>query len=452
MIPEPDYRDGETITVSFGASAFKSDKRRWLVLLALSLGLLMNGELWMTFDTVKDQTKTFFNASDSSVQFFFTVFLTSYSIAAVPCVILPQVIGSTATLVFGCFFNLLASAFRCLVLFVIERNKKAALALALIGNGSGGVAMAFIFSIPTLISSIWFGDNERSISTSIPFMSNSFGVGLGYLDIFLIMGSSTDLKIIKHSFSRVFIFEVVICGATFLLSLAAGFVCRSSQINALGTNKTAISKTLSTKSLIKQTLMETCKVFKNPAAIYSLVAFTFNYGNYMILFVFLSDIVTHFVKNESSVTGYIGSAGVIIGGFNTLIAGIVMNKTRDKKILCGIIVNLILAVFLIVVIIVISLSAFNNVSAMILFITIISFCPVYMAVGTEILAQITHPIDPNLSSTPAFIFGNIFGAIMPLILALFAEYIRFYIIMGFCIVLYLLSAIFLVVISKKRRE
>lgn len=417
--------------------------RRFLVLLILALALLVNGEVWMTFGSVERQSMSFFSANDRQIVLFSNLFLAAYAVAAVPCVVLPQLIGARNTLLIGCGLNLTGCILR-LALLPISADNHFRLAIALIGNVCFGGAMAFLFALPTLISSIWFGDRERSLSTAVPLMANCFGVGSGYIAVFLLMAQTNNAGAIQRAFTCVFAYEFGLSVLCLALCLIFVEQMPPSPPSCSEKERAKNARTGSVRTLVSSTLRLTMASFKKDGAIAALVAYTLNYSVYVVVFTYLTAIVDNFIRNQSSVTGYIGAAGILAGGFNTLLAGWIMERTHNEHNgAIGLISNAIPILPLSILLGLCVTDKLTSLGSIVLFVWFLTFAPIYMSIGAEILAEVTYPVDPNISSSAALIFGNCFGAIMSSLISLIPGDAKYFTVLGLSIFLYLVNVLLL---------
>ncbi|KAF1742562.1 hypothetical protein MXB_5372, partial [Myxobolus squamalis] len=311
----------------------------------------------MTFGSVSSKAEVYYNKSTGDIDLFGSIFLITYALVALPCTFMPKLIGLKWTLVSGSCFNFLGALLRLTSLLISDDHIQNNFIIAMTGNVIFGVAMGFLVSTPTLVSSVWFSDKDRSISTAIPYMSDALGVGVGFLDIFLVMGNKREAYDIKYSFLYIAIAEITvnftICLCSFLM------------------------------------------VSERPPTPPS------------------STVIDIFSQSKTNISGYIGAGGVILGGIMTLVFGFIMKKTGHlyaRQI--GISVNLLCAVPLVIVFILISQKRLENISSSTLFVFYLAFAPVYISVGSEILADITYPADANISSSLALITGTLFGGLL----------------------------------------
>ncbi|KII61732.1 putative MFS-type transporter [Thelohanellus kitauei] len=379
----------------------KSDpeNKSWYVVIVLCLALFMNGKTWMTFEAVSNQTQMHFKINENSVHSFFIIFLMTFALCALPCIIIYQKIGLRNTLICGCTLNFMGNVFRAFSCTVIDGNEKAGFTLALMGCIIHGAASSCIFGLPIMISSIWTGWKDLNFLTSVPLISSYFGIGVGYLDIFVLMNGSSDMDEIRQSFVMLFIHDVIICclciGMSFILVPKDPIRPNKGE----ETNSTE-PRTHSLEYLMRKTLEETSKFLKTDYGTFGLVAFVLNYGNFMMMLMYLSEIVT--LKSElSGRTGYIGSSGIVIGGIIALFVGFYTQSIRcNKNVIFAIMVNGFSTISAISIKILFNQHEFRAISAMLFVVISIALCPLFMTVGHEMLPP------PQKGNRPCFIYNS----------------------------------------------
>ncbi|KAF0991975.1 hypothetical protein HZS_2463 [Henneguya salminicola] len=428
-------------------------KRRYLVLLVIFLALFSNGEVWMTHVSVSNESASYYKTTPEVVNWFGTILLLVYAVVAIPFTILSKKIGLKSTIVFGCAANFSGSVLRLISLIIPDDNRTVNLAISLLGNAVFGVAMGILYGLPVMVSSVWLGDKERSIGVSGTYMANAVGVGVGFLDIYLAIGTSSDDVHIKNSFLYITIGETIL--NTLVLVLSILFVTETpptppSHSEAMKSRKLEnISFWDATIKLLKE--MYKVLMFEN--SIVAFFIFIASYGSYVTLFMLLSQFIPKFVEKPIHLTGYIGAIGVILGGFNTVIFGYIKGFFKNKRNrLIGITINVFCALPLMAIFLLIIVKKFDNTNSMVLFIFYLTFAPVYIGIGCEILGEITFPIDENVSSTMALILANIFGASLTYILGLLKEN-QYQACLGICISLYIINCLlFMIKFGRNRPE
>jgi|SaaInlStandDraft_5_1057022.scaffolds.fasta_scaffold08797_3 MFS transporter, FLVCR family, MFS-domain-containing protein 7 len=184
---------------------YRSSWKRWIMLFIISANSFLNAVIWITFAPVASIICEYYSTNDFGVNLFSVVFMLPiwFIIAAVVSPYLSLrwtgVIGAVGNAI-SCWVRL-AGGFRygcgitdayiapfigpvCLSFWVL-----------FVGQSLAALAQPFCLSPITLLTKNWFGENERTVSTSISSMSNLLGSGLGMVLSGLIITNGTGLVI-----------------------------------------------------------------------------------------------------------------------------------------------------------------------------------------------------------------------------------------------------------------
>ncbi|WVW79590.1 hypothetical protein I302_101559 [Kwoniella bestiolae CBS 10118] len=156
-------------------------KRRYLVLLELSLLNIIVSWCWLTFSSVSGTSSTFYNVSESTINWLSTGFLFAFVVAS-PVVLwvlnrstkMAMVVAS-GLLILGSWLRFLGSK-----LPHTDTNHRG-FGVVLLGQIIIGFAQPFVLSAPTRLSHQWFGDKERITATALASLCNPLGGALGQL-------------------------------------------------------------------------------------------------------------------------------------------------------------------------------------------------------------------------------------------------------------------------------
>ncbi|KAF1739883.1 LOW QUALITY PROTEIN: hypothetical protein MXB_5421 [Myxobolus squamalis] len=150
----------------------------------------------MYFIAMNSETQPFGDRISSDINLSGIKFLILYSLIALPFIFSPNFIGNKWTIIAGCCFNLIGSLLRLSYIVSSDIFNKTRNIDLVVGTLCYSCSMGLLFSIPTLISAVWFKVEQRPITTSISYMAYFIGVGFGMIDIdFLAISKSFKYNI-----------------------------------------------------------------------------------------------------------------------------------------------------------------------------------------------------------------------------------------------------------------
>lgn len=425
---------------------------RFVMLVLLAIPLFLNGQAWMGFSSVSNQTQPFFGIADTGVDMFGIFFLVAYCLIAIPSLFLPESVGLRVTLIIGCGLNLLGSFLRIISICLPNPSHWLVFAVAIAGNICFGLAMGILFGLPSTLSSVWFPSKERTSSTAVSYMFNAVGVGIGYLFIFILMSDTTDLQSIKKAFLISSSAEVSLNFITFLLAFLLARNAPANSPSHAMTHDHAPKPNGSVRSLILHVLRQTVSMFQSLDSFLALAVLVLNYCCYVTIFIFLNNILKTFDSANSKYFGYLGSAGVILGGLNSIVMAYFLDRTANRyNQQLGRLSNALSALPLAVLVVLMRLEKQNIVATIVLPGFHLLFSPTYIPIGCEILADITWPMSPIISSLISLWLGNILGAVLPSIITNLPCESRYLICLYVCISIYILNLLLLIKPFKSKR-
>ncbi len=78
--------------------------------------------------------------------------------------------------------------------------------------------------VPARLSSLWFGNDEMSLATSIGVFGNQFGTALGFLVPPAVIKNNGDVDQTTNQFYYFLISVAVVCTILFVLGVFGGFM------------------------------------------------------------------------------------------------------------------------------------------------------------------------------------------------------------------------------------
>ncbi|KAI9761497.1 MAG: ubiquinol--cytochrome-c reductase subunit 6 [Chaenotheca gracillima] len=171
MRPSPSSGTSEPMVV------YRVYKRRWFGLIQLVLLNVIVSWDWLSFSAVSTTSAQYFNVSESAINWLSTSFLFSF------CVIAPLVIytlnrgGPKHAIIAASVLILLGNWIR----FAGTRATGGHFGVVMFGQILVGLAQPFVLSAPTRYSDLWFTPKGRVSATAIASLANPFGGALGQL-------------------------------------------------------------------------------------------------------------------------------------------------------------------------------------------------------------------------------------------------------------------------------
>jgi len=148
-----------------------------LVLLVFCFASLLNNVICFTFAPISHLSASLYKDSQwfpkmARVGFLIQIFLVTYALTSFPTGLICRRIGLRKALLFGCGLQLVG----CFLRAISWNNYNVVLA----GQILASLAQAVLVNTPSEISLLWFGEKERSFSTSMAVNSNSLGIAVIY--------------------------------------------------------------------------------------------------------------------------------------------------------------------------------------------------------------------------------------------------------------------------------
>ncbi len=166
-------------TSKTAADAFPLYKWRFLVLISFSSFTFVQSWSWLGFAAFSDQTVAYFGWPDGDWINWYLFFGPGFFLVGTPLfTYLLDKKGLQVTCITGSSMVLVAAVLRALCLWV---PLSVGWPLALVGQALDSIAGVAAMAVPAKLSSVWFGPNERSVSTSVAVVSNSLGTAAGFL-------------------------------------------------------------------------------------------------------------------------------------------------------------------------------------------------------------------------------------------------------------------------------
>eukprot|EP00823_Brevimastigomonas_motovehiculus_P003589 TRINITY_DN2215_c0_g1_i1.p1 TRINITY_DN2215_c0_g1~~TRINITY_DN2215_c0_g1_i1.p1 ORF type:complete len:627 (-),score=166.04 TRINITY_DN2215_c0_g1_i1:326-2206(-) len=150
---------------------------RWFALFNFSMLAIMNNVVCFSLAPVVDQAEKFYD-SFMDLSYLIDLFFLTYVLASFPSSRYLQKHGLRAGLVLGCLFQSTGAVLRCLTLSGVEGSS---FLMVMIGQAVASLGQAFVVNSPPMVAADFFGENERTIATTIACNADVLGVAVTYI-------------------------------------------------------------------------------------------------------------------------------------------------------------------------------------------------------------------------------------------------------------------------------
>ncbi|KAL2203147.1 MFS general substrate transporter, partial [Sarocladium strictum] len=173
---------------------YRTYKRRWFGLLQLTLMNIVVSWGWLTYAPVASHSATYYSVRESSINWLSTAFFLSFVvISPLTLYTLHLRHGLRISLILAALFLLVGNWIR----YAGAHSKTESggiFATAMVGEILIGFAQPFVLAAPTRYSDLWFTDRGRVAATALMSLANPFGAALGQLINPLFVGKSADVS------------------------------------------------------------------------------------------------------------------------------------------------------------------------------------------------------------------------------------------------------------------
>ncbi|KAF0992695.1 hypothetical protein HZS_1261 [Henneguya salminicola] len=192
--------------------------------------------------------------------------------------------------------------------------------------------------------------------------------------------------------------------------------------------------------LIKQTM----SLFKNIKISIFLIIYGVYYANTAITSMFLTEMNDFFNKDTNRISGYIGACCTLMGAFGTLFFAALVGKFGPKynKHFSSYI-NFVCSLMTIVIIFINQKGLNNNYTIFVSMLLLGFHSDAFCSLGFEMLANISYPVQSNVSANAGLLVGNLIGAVLIPIFGIFSNHNKYLISLIFTASAYALNSILL---------
>lgn len=383
---------------------YKSYKRRWFVLVTVSLLNVSTNALWMSYPAVANVASEYFKKGINSIDLLGTISL----YVGIPCCLIAtfvyDYVGFKGGLLAGTLINFAGGLIRCLSTFPHLNNHMSLelqFVLSVFGQALAGVANCFAVSVPTMVSQNWFPESERLIATGLLSLSMPLGMVLGQGITPTFVKCTTDIP----TMNIVWFVPTLITFIIAIISINSDYPDSPPSRSAkLAREKYDHDHKLSREDLVRKYLKNLKSVFTNKEFIVLFIVVGGAVGFVNAFFTQLSQLMCS-RGYDNMFSGLCGSLLLGSGFVGALISGALVEKFGRIEdvaklffgiaVLLGIVNTQLLRKSDLDVAIAISFSLFG------------AFAFGVYPLGLELALEVTYPVDEAISTAMIFMSGQI---------------------------------------------
>ena len=362
--------------------------RRWIVLFSFCALSLSNNVQWITYATVVDEAKEFFNCDAFQINSLAWVYSAVYVVLGLPLCAVYDRFGLRNGMLIGGALNAAGALLKFSAVYVSPNYTT--LLLAQVVNSA---AQCFTLGLPPMVAAAWFGTKERSLATSLASVANVLGVAIGFPLPPMIVSSGPDR--LKEQFGELFGIEAAMCGVALLCVML--FVADGPSDAPAVTSRRRADPV---------PLMATLKALCSNGT-FVLLAVTMGLSNGMFggLATILTQVNSPFGISGNQ-TGWIGCVGALFSILGSVFIGKIIDSIRQYK-LPLLLLNLMNTVCIAALIISYSTDSSPLVNAFFW----LSLLQILQAMGFTVVfeysVEVTYPIPEALSGTALMVLPNL---------------------------------------------
>ena len=427
---------------------------------------MINEEIWMSLSTITSIVKGYYQVDPIWINWLSLIYILLLVLLLPPSSYFLTRYGLRCTMVMGGMLNALGS---CLRLIGSGRN---GFVYVFVGSTISGLGQCCLFFLPPHIAAVWFGDNERTVASSIGMLASFSGVAAGFLlSTFFVSNLREYESKIGHGIRNLLMFEALASTVLFLLCV---FVVkdapptppsRSQELRCKGVTSSYVDKITTLKDETEQGLLspksEKCKSetsVSNSEANHSHKVYN-TFGNesacdkveenipsfkdsLIMLFkdkqfnllcqayaiytasmfsytTVLNEITVYAFPGKEKEVGFIGIATVLSSLLSMFLCGVILNRTKHFKFFS---VMIFFLAFISTLLLTIVLHTVKSIElTFLLYILYGLFSYPFVSAGLEYVAEVTFPVPEITSSSVCLMFSSLYGVILTEIFGILLE-------------------------------
>ncbi|UKZ92795.1 uncharacterized protein TrAFT101_007731 [Trichoderma asperellum] len=380
--------DEQSPDIENGTSTeYRAYKRRWFGLAQLTLMNIMVSWGWLTYAPVVSDSATYYNVTSSAINWLSTAFFLSF-VAIFPVSVWVVNHGfkygficSASLLIVGNWIRYAGSS----------KSSDGIYACAMVGEILIGFAQPFVLATPAKYSDLWFTHRGRVAATALATLANPLGAALGQLINPLWVSSPKDV-------SQMVLYVSIISTAC---SVTAFFIPSQPPTPVGASSETP-----------KMPLIPSIRTaIRSPELWLVFITFSVYVGIFNAVSSLLNQILVPYGFTDDQ-AGIGGAVLIVVGLVTAAITSPILDRTKHFLLSLKIIVPIVAACLVIFI----WMPQTKALAGPYVILAIIGAgCFAVVPIAVELLADLSHPISPELTSTAAWAGGQLFGAIFVIV-------------------------------------
>ncbi|KAI2468341.1 MFS general substrate transporter [Annulohypoxylon bovei var. microspora] len=365
-----------------GSITYKVYKRRWFGLVQLTLLNIIVSWDWLTFSPVSQNAATYYNTTESAINWFSTAFLFSF-VVIFPVTIYalhwgpkPSIIASAVLILAGNWIRYAGSHSRDGGMYGV----------VMFGQILTGLAQPFVLSAPTRYSDMWFTNRGRVAATALASLANPFGAAIGQLVVPFMVSGPAD---VSNAVLYVSIISSVAALPSFFIPAAP---------------PTPPGPSGSTP---KASLQDSLRLLKSLEIWLLLIPYAVYVGFFNSISSLLNQIMLPY-GFSSDEAGIAGALLIIVGLVASAVSSPILDRTKAFLFAIKLAVPIIGLCYLIFI----WMPATRDIAGPYVVLSILGAASFSLVpVALEFLCELGHPMSPEFTSTIAWAGGQLLGGI-----------------------------------------
>ncbi|KAL7622257.1 hypothetical protein AAE478_007761 [Parahypoxylon ruwenzoriense] len=361
---------------------YKVYKRRWFGLVQLTLLNIIVSWDWLTFSPVSQNAAAYYGTTESAINWYSTSFLFSF-VVIFPVTIYalhwgpkPSIITSAVLILAGNWIRFAGSHSRDGGLYGV----------VMFGQILTGLAQPFVLSAPTRYSDMWFTNRGRVAATALASLANPFGAALGQLIVPFMVTEPAD---ISNAVLYVAIISSVAAFPSFFIPAAPPTPPEPSG------------------STPKASLRSSVRLLKSLELWLILAPFAVYVGFFNSISSLLNQIMLPY-DFTSDDAGIAGALLIVVGLVAAAISSPILDRTKQFLLAIKVAVPLIAFSYLAFI----WMPGTRSLAGPYVVLSVLGAASFSLVpIALEFLAELAHPMSPEVTSTVAWAGGQLLGGI-----------------------------------------
>ncbi|KAL7933053.1 major facilitator superfamily domain-containing protein [Trichoderma chlorosporum] len=365
------------------STEYRTYKRRWFGLIQLTLMNIMVSWGWLTYAPVVDNSAAYYNVTSSAINWLSTAFFLSF-VAIFPLSIWIVNRGFKLGFTTAAALIIVGNWIR----YAGSTNKSGGIyACAMVGEILIGFAQPFVLATPAKYSDLWFTHRGRVAATALGSLANPLGAALGQLINPLWVNSASDV-------SQMVLYVAIISTAC---SITAFFIPSKPPTPVGASSETP-----------KMPLLPAIRTAFGSLELWLIFGtFSVYVGLFNAISTLLNQILVPYGFTDDQ-AGIGGAILIVVGLVTAAITSPILDRTKSFLLAIKIIIPIVAACFIAFI----WMPQTRGLAGPYVILAIIGAgCFALVPIAVEFLADLSHPISPEVTSTAAWAGGQLFGAI-----------------------------------------